>query len=313
MSAQFHDPAKISVVICTRNRGGGAANSVKSVLDNNFPALDLVVVDQSDDDNTQLSLAQFDSLRDFHYIRSSSVGLSAARNIGLEAACGDIVLMTDDDCLVPNSWVQEMSSAVEGSDFVGLVFGNVHAPVTEEGYSTPISIQTESFTVHGLRTWRAADGVNIGIGASMAMRRSVVLSIGGFDSMLGAGARFHSAEDTDMSVRMLLRGYKVVRLSGASVEHLGARSYLEGRRLIRESMYGVGACYGKLLRCRHYWLLIQVWRIYWSMLIRPTGEALVRLRRPPIWGRLQYLHKGLLAGLRTPVDLDNEVFAELPD
>jgi glycosyltransferase involved in cell wall biosynthesis len=77
----------ISVVICTRDRPAGVVAAVHSVL-RDVPDAEVVVVDQSQGDQTQLLLASEPGFSTVHVIRSPPLGLAAARNIGTSACTG---------------------------------------------------------------------------------------------------------------------------------------------------------------------------------------------------------------------------------
>ena len=63
----------------------------------------------------------------------------------------------------------------------------------------------------------------------MAVRRDVMLELGGFDELFGPGARFMSADDVDVAVRVLLRGWHVYTTGDRRVVHHGFRTLREGR------------------------------------------------------------------------------------
>ena len=67
------------------------------------------------------------------------------------------------------------------------------------------------------------------MGAGMAVRREVLLEVGGFDELFGPGARFMSADDVDVAVRVLLRGWHVYTTGDRRVVHHGFRTLREGR------------------------------------------------------------------------------------
>jgi glycosyltransferase involved in cell wall biosynthesis len=101
---------RISAVICTRNRGADARAAVESVLTNNHPAFRLIVVDQSTNDETERSLADLVAAGRIDYVRTTTVGLSRARNIGLRHARTRVVAFTDDDCETPDDWLQAIQT-----------------------------------------------------------------------------------------------------------------------------------------------------------------------------------------------------------
>src|SRR5690606_12453731 len=110
-AAMENAPPRVSVVICTRNRGDSLVGTVQSILDNPHPSFEIIVVDQSTNDDTLTALQPFQADPRVCYIRSNTVGTGKARNIGLFAARGDIVAYTDDYCFVPKNWIQDLDDA----------------------------------------------------------------------------------------------------------------------------------------------------------------------------------------------------------
>ena len=76
----------ISVVVCTRNRGAKIAETVQSILRSRDAEFELVVVDQSDNDETLEAIQPLLGSPCLSYIRTDTRGLSAARNIGVAQA-----------------------------------------------------------------------------------------------------------------------------------------------------------------------------------------------------------------------------------
>jgi hypothetical protein len=139
-----------------------------------------------------------------------------------------------------------------------------------------------------------------GIGACMAIRRSTWEVLGGFDEMLGAGAPFRSAEDSDFALRTLLSGAYVFESPAIAVTHYGFRTWAEGRPLIDGYMYGLGATYAKLLRCGRAQLLVPLGHLAWRWLF---GRPVVDLNQvPPRVPRVSAFLRGMLAGARAPID-----------
>src|SRR5690349_12569414 len=98
----------ISVVICTRNRGDSIAATLDTIVTNTHSNFEVIVVDQSTNQDTFNAIRRFQSVECFQYIQSDTQGVSRARNIGLARARGDIVVFTDDDCTVPENWLESI-------------------------------------------------------------------------------------------------------------------------------------------------------------------------------------------------------------
>src|SRR5207245_11425030 len=95
-------------------------------------------------------------------------GLSRARNLGVAATTGELVVFTDDDCEVATDWLEALVLALEGDPEAAIAFGAVvpaecdHREGFIVGYVPP---RQERLTG---RLAKLQDG---GIGAKMAVRR----------------------------------------------------------------------------------------------------------------------------------------------
>ncbi len=298
--------------MCTRDRGDSIVKTISTILQSDYPEFDVLIIDQSEGDATLDALQPFLSDARVRYLRSTEVGVSRSRTLGLVEATNELVLMTDDDCAVPPEWVRANVAAMLSADAPAIVFGDVVVPADDDspGY-TPQSVAEHDFVVTSLAHWKVTnDGVNVGIGASMAIRRSVGLAIGGFDHHLGPGSALRNAEDTDLTLRTVLNGHAVMHTRSASVDHYGARSHDDFRSLTRGAMLGLGAMSGKLVRWKPLPMMRFIFGLYWRLVVRDGVKALVRFRKPPVLGRAVYLTKGIWIGLRKPVDSKHHVFQD---
>src|SRR5215472_9452472 len=100
------DPPLISALICTCSRDRLVANTVSSILENTHSNFELIVVDQSKDNETRETLRLFGADRRLKYLKSETIGKGNALNVGLREARGGVVAITDDDCTVPANWLE---------------------------------------------------------------------------------------------------------------------------------------------------------------------------------------------------------------
>ncbi|ATE64032.1 glycosyltransferase [Rhizorhabdus dicambivorans] len=94
------DETLISVIMPAWNRADRIAAAIRSVLAQSHAKFELLVVDDGSSDGTAEIAAAFASDPRVKVILGSHGGVSAARNLGLEAATGEIVAYLDSD----NSW-----------------------------------------------------------------------------------------------------------------------------------------------------------------------------------------------------------------
>jgi len=288
-----------SALVCTRNRAGSLVRAVRSLLADGEPELEVIVVDQSDGHESEAALETLLQDARLRYFRSGARGKGAALNEGLRLARGEIVVCTDDDCLASPGWIGGMARALRAQPGCAVLFCNVF-PVPYDR-STGYVPAYERTSDRLLR--RVGDtGQGHGLGAGMALRRSAVLEIGGFDEALGPGAPFLSAEDWDIANRALLRGWHVYETAELSIIHDGFRSFAQGREHAYRDWVGIGAMCAKPLRAGRFETLALTLRTLGADAIWPPLLDLLRLRRPRGVGRVLAFLSGFARGLLTPVD-----------
>src|SRR5262249_41835672 len=101
--------------------------AVESLLEEADPELELIIVDQSDSDETERVLAPWLGDARVRYLRSTKIGKGAALNEGLSHATGAVVAFTDDDCRVPPNWVGRMASILDQHSDCAILFCRVIA------------------------------------------------------------------------------------------------------------------------------------------------------------------------------------------
>ena len=142
----------------------------------------------------------------------------------------------------------------------------------------------------------------IGLGAGMALRRDFVRSLGGFDESFGPGGRFPSADEWDLAMRSLLRGWHVFETAELAIVHDGFRTMQEGRAHARRDWLALGAGCAKPLRAGHWKAaVVPVWLFSTKAAWPPIADALA-LRKPRGTGRIVAFVTGFARGLLTRVE-----------
>ena len=203
-------------------------DTVRSVLAGPTLPRELLVVDQSAAANPEVASLRRVEGCDVHYLHSATTGLDRARNIGLRAAANDVVVLLDDDMLVEDHWLSSLLSGLpEGPH--GVATGRVlAAPASRAGDAVPPAALV---TRECQAVYRGPQPLDVVPGANVALPRRLVLDLGGFDERLGAGTRFHAADDNDMGHRILLAGCEVRHVPGAVALHRAWRPRSERLRL----------------------------------------------------------------------------------
>jgi hypothetical protein len=125
------------------------------------------------------------------------------------------------------------------------VFGRVSIPEELRGKGFAADFEPHQREYSGCFP---AAGDAWGIGANMSLRRTLVDRIGKFDPFLGPGAPFNAGEETDLAIRALAAGFKIVNAAEVAVLHLGVRESDDASTLMRGYGQAVGAAFAKHVR-----------------------------------------------------------------
>ena len=290
---------RVSAIVCTRNRPRPVAEAVRWLLEDENPEFELIVVDQSDGQDSEKALAVWRKDPRFRYIRSSRRGKGAALNDGLAEARGSIVAFTDDDCRVPYGWAMEMAKVLEAHPTAAIAFCRVVAVPHDKntGY-------VPAYDPPGNRLLRSITQVRngLGLGAAMALRKEFAVSMGGFDESFGPGGRFPSGDEWDISMRALLKGWHVYETTELAVVHDGFRTFAEGRLHARRDWIALGAVCAKPLRAGYLRAVVVPLWFFSARALWPPLANVLRLRRPSGLGRISGFLQGFADGLMTTVD-----------
>jgi len=294
----------VSALVCTRNRAASLVRTVTSLLTQDGLLHEVVVIDQSDNDETEQALKAIahDRLR---YFKSRAVGKGAALNEGLGYARGEIVVCTDDDCEAPPDWVSSMTRALERYPRVAIAFCNVVAPSHDRnaGY-VPTYERSESRLLHSVLDL----STGYGLGAGMALRKEAILSVGGCDETMGPGARFKSGDDIDLAIRVLQLGWHVLDTVETSIIHHGFRPHTTSRAHVGGDWFALGATCSKSVRGRRLLGAVPTLWLFTTQALWPPVKHVATLRKPFGLTRITAFVQGFAKGVTTPVDRERMLF-----
>jgi glycosyltransferase involved in cell wall biosynthesis len=297
----------VSVVICTRNRPDLIGAALDSVLANTYPAFDVVVIDQSDDDRTGQEVKRTSAAHpNLRYIHSTTPGLSRAYNRGIRESRGELLAFTDDDCIAPPDWIARIVRAFESDVEAELLYGQVLRPAAlahSVDHLPTLSISSAQ------RLTRGDDFKICGMGANFAARRRLFERVGLFDEVLGGGGPLKSSQDFDLQYRAYVAGAVVVLRPEVWVDHYGVRSDAVWPATERAYGIGDGAFYFKHVRCGDTFALWLLARRLVVLTTRDTARAL--LRRRGHWEYIRSIFRGILMSRHYVVDRRTRLY-ELP-
>ena len=97
----------ISVIICARNEERTIGVLLDELMRQICRAKEIIVVDDGSVDRTADIVASFPAVK---LIRTSGIGKKRALKLGVEAATCDLIVCTDADCSVSDTWLQSIAS-----------------------------------------------------------------------------------------------------------------------------------------------------------------------------------------------------------
>lgn len=301
-------PPRFAIVVATRDRGNKIVQLVESVLKSDVSEFELIIVDQSSNDTTRQAVSAFLTDKRIRYLHSTLHGASRARNLGVSKTTGIIIVITDDDCIVPSNWLSTLDAPFQRYPDVGVVFCSVAPLEVRENGWTPQALFTENRLFSTLTEFWQRSRHSFALGAGMAIRRSTFTDVRGFDELLGPGAKFGSAEDNDLSWRGLLQGWQTYLCADVVVVHDGFRTPDELRLLLDRDLYGLGGALSKYLRAGRW----DAAKLVASVVIRlgatEPAKQLMAGHWPRGFRRPYMLLRGIVDGLRTPMLHHSKLF-----
>lgn len=254
----------VSVVVPTRNRAPLLRCSLRSVLAQTWPAVEIVVVDDGSTDETPRLLSmEFPQVR---FVRlDSPVGPGGARNIGIANARGRWVLFLDDDDLLHPDHIAALARVADGLPCKAVAFGRWRRfEHTDDGVRLgPVVCAPPSGTsAEALRELLSPTGEATPFTAAGLWPRTVFSNVQ-WDEALGTNG------DVDFVGRAVLAGY---RITGRPVGMAYYRMH-EGPR--------VSGSAGSLPGQRASLLSSARYRLKWSGLLyyRPGGDQFASAMR----------------------------------
>ncbi len=175
-----------SIVIVSLNGARVIARALDAVLATDYPDYEVIVVDNgSTDDLADIVRNSYPSV---HLVQSPvNLGFAGGNNLGIREACGDIVVLLNDDTEVRPGWLKAWAEAASRCDDWGVLGCKLLYPDGETIQHAGGALEANGLT-HHLGYGEPDDGrfdeeldCEYVTGAAMAVRRDVLAELGGLD------------------------------------------------------------------------------------------------------------------------------------
>lgn len=202
---------RVSVTIITRNRPDELADTVSNVLEQSYPDIDLLIVENGSDaevvDHNQGRYRSMDRVR--YIVLEENLGVSGGRRVGLEQVNGDYIIEIDDDAVfVERDAIATAVDYLEAHLQVGILAFKITNYHTRQitPYEYPFRDKGRDPDQPGPCTWF--------IGAGHAFRRELIERVGTYRDFFPWGS-----EEQDLALRALDVGYEIIYLPDVHVLH----------------------------------------------------------------------------------------------
>jgi len=189
---------KISIIIPVYNREKTLKECLDSVLNQTYQDYEVILVDNNSTDKTKEIIQEFQKKdKRVKYLFEVKKGAAAARYKGEINAKGEIILMTDSDCIVPYNWVEEM---------IEPIIKNKAVAVQGLKKAAKINYWTEYLVEEERRRFmeRLKDNkVGMLDTANFAIKRDILKKIG------YTNPAFYMVNDTELETRLKIKGYNI--------------------------------------------------------------------------------------------------------
>jgi len=192
----------VSVIIPAHNEEAHILETIKSILSQTYKHLEIVVVDDGSTDQTRKIVVGL--TKKHHNIKlvafSSGHSAAFARNNGVHAAKGEIVIFQDADCIADKKVVDSVVANIS-KGYDGVASRTLNAkPRTIIGRAIQAQRSIRWETVTEMRKELNADS-----GILVAnMKKKCFTSLGGFNE------KIFYFEDEDLTKRFFAKGYKAI-------------------------------------------------------------------------------------------------------
>ncbi len=222
---------EISIVIATFDRPDALARCLNSLCAQSATrSFEIIVVDNHPQSGLTVPLVpRFPGVR---WLEEPVAGLSRARNLGIRAAGGSVLVTTDDDVIAPSHWLELLTAPLfQGESGLAATTGNclpwkveTEAEALFEAYGgLRHGEQPSEFDRSWMNGWRIGFPHlwRIGTTANAAFRAHLFQphELGLFDTILGAGTPAGAWEDLYFFYRVLHAGFRIRYLPEAQLQH----------------------------------------------------------------------------------------------
>ena len=197
---------KVTFYVPCYNAGRFIAKCIEGILSQSYPVKEILIIDDCSEDSTRDIASRYPVKIIRH---EKNMGLSPARNTALRHAKGNYIAAVDSDVVLDKYWLEYLMS-----NFISDAVGGSGGKLLEENTLTVVDRWRQ---VNMAQNWGRKRKVNpyALVGSNNVYRRKCLQEAGGYNEKFT-----YNHEDTDLSLRVKMLGFKLVYDPRASAHHL---------------------------------------------------------------------------------------------
>ncbi|RZM27836.1 MAG: glycosyltransferase, partial [Pedobacter sp.] len=250
----FEAGSLVSVVIPCYNHAHYLSEAIESVLKQDYPHVEVIVVDDGSDDDTAGICRKYPDVK---YLNTKRAGLSAARNYGVKNCSGQYVIFLDaDDSLITNAISIHIGHFMSNPSAVFI--SGAHQRINEHRAPLP---DVEALTKWGHCYDALLQGNYIAMEGSVIYRRELFHAFA-FDTTLTA------CEDYDLNLRISRNFPTFTHINIVAVYRIHQQSMSADKKMMLQQVLRVLEKQIPFLQTSHekdcYQKGVQNWKDYYS-------------------------------------------------
>ncbi len=174
----------VSVIICARNEQENLERNLPSILTQNYPDYEVIVVNDCSEDETEFVLERFQ--KKYKHLKTTTLkqdekfyhNKKLALTIGIKAAKNDLLLLTDADCIANSErWIEKMQNNFSDKTEIILGYGGY---ISEKRLINNLIRFDTLFIAIQYLSFALAGKPYMGVGRNLAYRKSLFFKNKGF-------------------------------------------------------------------------------------------------------------------------------------
>jgi glycosyltransferase involved in cell wall biosynthesis len=207
----MQDKIRFSIVIPVLNRPNEIEEFLESLSQQTDKDFEVLIMEGLSSQPCNEVCEQYSKVLHIKYIQNQIVSRSARRNLGIETASGNYVLLFDSDCILPPQYIETVRKHLT-ENYIDCFGGPDNALESFSRLQKSINYSmTSVMTTGGIRGATKKTDKFLPRAFNMGFSKDAYSKTGGYDEIIG--------EDIDLSMRMKEAGLSVKLIKDAFVYH----------------------------------------------------------------------------------------------